>query len=90
MQVWQWLRHKAFLKDNGIHVNKDLIVEIVSQVVNKIKSTAAEHSNLVSNLPFDTTKLAKSAEVFQDIVFAQQQVEFITTYLYDLQLYKLN
>lgn len=74
-QVWQWIRHKAIIEDNGEAVTKELVQQLTS--------------DYVKNQQFGTITIMNiAAELFLEIVTARFFPDFITTYLNDHYVFR--
>jgi malate synthase len=65
-QVWQWVHHGATLAD-GRRVTRDMVLEIVTDVMDKLRPTLAAAGRL------DTAR-----ELFEQVALSDQFVEFLT------------
>ncbi|XP_078260860.1 malate synthase-like [Rhinoraja longicauda] len=74
-QVWQWLRHRVKLEDDGRIVTRNLVQALVKEVETELKDVLHHHT--------DSSKgqLAVASEIFLEIVQKRDFPEFLTTYL---------
>jgi malate synthase len=73
-QVWQWLRHGAKLKD-GRAVNRALCEKMIADELAKQRTALAE--------AFRRSKFEEAAELFADLIFAEEFPEFLTLPAYE-------
>lgn len=69
-QIWQWIRHEAYIEQTRFKVNKYLVEDYTSLFLDR------------KNYRNDAVML-KSAKIFLNIVTLREFPEFITTYLND-------
>ncbi len=74
-QVWQWIRHNAQL-DNGQHVTKELVEQILAEELEKIKIS-------VGGETFSAGKYGLAGEIFQKISTNNEFVDFLTLPAYE-------
>jgi malate synthase len=73
-QVWQWVRHKAKLKE-GPTVTSDLVRELIPAELEHIRS-------VVGSARYDSGKFSLAAELFQQLVTSPSLPEFLTLAAY--------
>ncbi len=69
-QVWQWLKHKSKL-DSGETITKELVEPLIPEQLEKIKK-------LVGDSRFNAGHYQKATEIFRELVFREDFVEFLT------------
>jgi malate synthase len=77
-QVWQWIRHKAKLKDGRV-VDLALCRRIIEEELAKTKAQLGEQR-------FDQGRFADAAKLFNELIEAKEFVEFLTLPAYDMVL----
>ncbi len=76
MQVWQWLYHRAKLKD-GREVTPDLFEEILEDEMKKLREALGPTN-------FDTGRFEEAIELFKDMSLSMDVEEFLTIPAYSL------
>ena len=74
-QVWQWRRHGARI-EGGPVIDEALIRRLLDEELAKIRRTVGEER-------FGAGKFAEAAALFQDLVLADEFVEFLTLPAYE-------
>lgn len=77
-QVWQWIRHRATLEDNGEVITRGMVQTMIKDFVNSAESLDGV---IPMSSPEDRERLQTAAEIFEEIVTKREFPEFITTYL---------
>ncbi|KAM8940016.1 uncharacterized protein RCH25_000156 isoform 2-T2 [Pelodytes ibericus] len=72
-QVWQWIRHQVKLEDDNRTVTRNLVHELVKDVVLLLSHSTSER---------EKQRLHSAAEIFLEVVQKRDFPEFITTYLH--------
>jgi malate synthase len=69
-QIWQWLRHEAHLKEGQL-ITPDLVRQVAREEVDQLRQTLGDEA-------FAQSRISEAAEIFEEVVLAQQFVEFLT------------
>ncbi|XP_063586705.1 malate synthase-like [Penaeus indicus] len=77
-QVWQWIRHRAKLEDNGEVITRGLVQKIIGDFVD---ATIMSQDPVPLNSPKHEERFRAAAEIFEEVVTKRDFPEFITTYL---------
>ncbi|XP_055499500.1 malate synthase-like [Leucoraja erinacea] len=74
-QVWQWLRHRVKLENDGRIVTRNLVQALVKEIETELQDVLHHHN--------DSSKgqLAVASEIFLEIVQKRDFPEFLTMYL---------
>jgi malate synthase len=75
-QVWQWIRHKAHLKDGRL-VDRALCESVIAEELEKTRQAVGDE-------PYKTGRYADAAKLMQELIEAPQFVEFLTLPAYDM------
>ncbi|KAK4301254.1 hypothetical protein Pmani_026589 [Petrolisthes manimaculis] len=70
-QVWQWIRHRATLEDNGEVITRGLVQKLVCEFVKEAVDVEGR----------DRETIQIAAEIFEEVVTKREFPEFLTTYL---------
>ena len=73
-QVWQWLRHGAQL-DDGRKVTRELVSRTIAEEVSKLRQHLGAG-------PFDSGKFPLAAQLFEQMMTAEEFPEFMTLVAY--------
>ena len=73
-QVWQWLKNNATLED-GRNLTKDLVLELEAEELGKIKDYVGEER-------YDNGRFELATQLFNELVFDEDFVEFLTLKAY--------
>ncbi|MGH8244892.1 MAG: malate synthase A, partial [Gammaproteobacteria bacterium] len=74
-QVWQWVRHRARLKDGRV-VTPDLVRQTTAAVLEKLRTTMGAQR-------FDSGKFTAAARIFEDMMTRPEFPEFLTLLAYE-------
>lgn len=80
-QIWQWIRHQAFIENKNEFVTRSLVFKEASNIFQSL----SEKQEIDY---FAKIKLAIALDVFLEIVNHRDSPEFITTYLNDTYIFK--
>jgi malate synthase len=75
-QVWQWLRHPKGVLENGNKITNDLVETIQQEELKNIEESVGAE-------PFRTGRYEAASELFKELVFKDQFIEFLTIPGYD-------
>jgi len=75
-QVWQWLHHSGGVLTNGKKVDKDLILLIMTEELEKMKITLDKNR-------FDSGKFEEATTLFEKIILKDTLDEFLTLSAYE-------
>jgi malate synthase len=73
-QVWQWLRHGAQL-DDGRKVTRELVGHTIAEEVSSLRQHLGDG-------PFDSSKFPLAAQLFEQMMTAEEFPEFLTLVAY--------
>ena len=73
-QIWQALRHRCVLEDDGRVVTKELVFHLISHVRGALDRGPA--------YPALAVRLEQAAEILKELVTRRDFPKFITTHLY--------
>ncbi|XP_074650895.1 malate synthase-like [Tubulanus polymorphus] len=76
-QVWQWIRHRARLEENGELITFSMVQTVVRTTIDEI----------LRREQIDNQLLNQAADTFLEIVMKHEFPEFITTYLNEEHLF---
>jgi len=76
MQVWQWIYHRATLKD-GREVTADLFEKVLEDEMKKLRETLGPTN-------FDSGRFDEAIEIFRNMSLSMDVEEFLTIPAYDL------
>ncbi|MGC2520435.1 MAG: malate synthase A [Burkholderiales bacterium] len=76
-QIWQWIRSKKGVLDDGRKVSKELFHRLVAEELPKVKAHLGEAA-------YNTGKYAEGAKLFERITADDTYVEFLTLPAYEL------
>ncbi|KAL5012181.1 hypothetical protein ScPMuIL_010732 [Solemya velum] len=79
-QVWQWIRHRATVRESGETITVSLVERLVREVERVLVGSLSPFPIFVTQT--DRQRLHTATEVFVEIVTTRDFPEFITTYLY--------
>jgi len=74
-QVWQQIRHKAKLADDGRRIDVKLCRQVITEELDKVKKAANGH--------FGARRYKEAAKLFRDMIEAKKFPEFLTLPAYD-------
>lgn len=72
-QVWQWIRHRATLEDDGALVTRTLVAKAAAEITRTLR---AEH-----RCPHQAHRIDRAAAIFMQLVSSDVFPNFITTLL---------
>jgi malate synthase len=75
-QVWQWIHNPAALLDDGRPVTEELYRSLQPEELQKIRDQVGEQV-------FQAGKYEQAAQIFEDLVTAEEFVEFLTLAAYE-------
>ncbi len=74
-QIWQWIHHGVSLTD-GRHVTRDLVRDVASDELAKIRDQVGEEF-------FATSRADDAMEVFEEVCLSDELVDFLTIPAYE-------
>ncbi|KAG7166286.1 Malate synthase-like [Homarus americanus] len=77
-QVWQWIRHRATLEDNGEVISRGLVQQLIKDFID---STITSGDPVPMKSDEDKERLRVASEIFEEVVTKREFPEFLTTYL---------
>ncbi len=75
-QVWQWIRHRARFSDGSATIDADLTRRLLDEEMAKIRETVGEAA-------FAAGAFQEAADLFYEMVTAEEFVEFLTLPAYE-------
>ena len=76
MQVWQWIYHRATLKD-GREVTADLFEKVLEDEMKKLRETLGPTN-------YDSGRFEEAIEIFRNMSLSMDVEEFLTIPAYEL------
>jgi malate synthase len=77
-QVWQWVKHKAHMKD-GRQVTPDMVKEMIRQRASELGTKSGKNSG-----KNDDEKLHQAAKILEELTISDEFADFLTLASYDL------
>lgn len=75
-QVWQWIRHKKGVLEDGRKVTLELVLEIMQEELGKIKEAVGEQA-------YNSGRYQDAAELFKSLIENDEFAEFLTLLGYE-------